>query len=66
MGQLQDAAASPTVANLTSTVERGKSCMPKNNSSEALGKTVFYVTVVAMLVFFWWLLIYDHGVLPAH
>jgi len=34
--------------------------------SELLGKTVFYLTVACMLVFFWWLLIYDHGILPAH
>ena len=30
------------------------------------GKVVFYGTLVAMLGFFWWLLIYDHGVASAH
>jgi hypothetical protein len=34
--------------------------------SQALGKTVFYITAIAMLVFFWWLLIYDHGVVSTH
>jgi len=34
--------------------------------SEVLGKTVFFITVIAMLVFFWWLLIYDHGVVSVH
>ena len=26
------------------------------------GPKLFYLTLVAGLVFFWWLLIYDHGV----
>jgi hypothetical protein len=30
------------------------------------GKVVFALTFVAMLVFFWWLLIYDHGVISTH
>ena len=30
------------------------------------GKWFFGITLVAMLVFFWWLLIYDHGVVSAH
>jgi len=33
-------------------------------ASEVLGKSVFALTFVAVLVFFWWLLIYDHGVAP--
>lgn len=33
-------------------------------SSEMLGKTVFVLTFIGVLVFFWWLLIYDHGVAP--
>jgi len=37
-----------------------------SQGSELLGKTVFYATVIAMLVFFWWLLIYDHGVVSTH
>jgi len=37
-----------------------------SQNSEILGKTVFYATMVAMLVFFWWLLIYDHGIVSAH
>jgi len=34
--------------------------------SETLGKTVFYLTLAGVLVFFWWLLIYDHGVVAVH
>jgi hypothetical protein len=31
-----------------------------------LGPAVFSVTFVAVLMFFWWLLIYGHGVPAAH
>ena len=31
-----------------------------------VGLTVFLVTLLASLVFFWWLLIYDHGVPVTH
>jgi len=37
--------------------------MQSKTNNEVMGKTVFAVTAVAMLVFFWWLLIYDHGVI---
>jgi len=40
--------------------------MESKKSSEVIGKTVFALTTVAMLGFFWWLLIYDHGVVTAH
>ena len=40
--------------------------MHEGSDSEALGKAVFYLTLAAMLVFFWWLLIYDHGIVAAH
>ena len=30
-----------------------------------VGRAVFAVTLIAVLAFFWWLLIYDHGVPPA-
>ncbi len=40
--------------------------MDKKADSELLGKTVFYLAVIAMLVFFWWLLIYDHGIVSMH
>ena len=36
--------------------------MDSKRRSETLGKAVFALTFLAMLVFFWWLLIYDHGV----
>ena len=37
-----------------------------SQDSEIVGKTIFYATMIAMLVFFWWLLIYDHGVVSVH
>jgi len=37
-----------------------------NTDSEMMGKIVFYATAVAMLIFFWWLLIYDHGIVATH
>ncbi len=40
--------------------------MPGQSSNDYPGKVVFYVTLAAMVVFFWWLLIYDHGVVSAH
>jgi len=30
------------------------------------GAKLFYITLVASLVFFWWLLIYSHGISPIH
>ncbi len=30
------------------------------------GAKLFYITLVASLVFFWWLLIYSHGISPVH
>ena len=36
--------------------------MDSNRRSELAGKVVFGLTFAAMLVFFWWLLIYDHGI----
>ena len=30
--------------------------------SSKLGPAVFFLTLAAVLVFFWWLLVYDHGV----
>ncbi len=39
--------------------------MASKNNSELIGKTIFALTIVAMLIFFWWLLIYDHGVVSA-
>lgn len=40
--------------------------MSEKSESSALGQTVFYICLAATLVFFWWLLIYDHGVVSAH
>lgn len=31
-----------------------------------IGPLVFFAVTVAVLVFFWWLLIYDHGVVSVH
>jgi len=36
------------------------------SSKDRPGQVVFYITLVAMIAFFWWLLIYDHGVVSAH
>jgi len=36
--------------------------MASQNKSTLLGKLVFALTAVAMVYFFWWLLIFDHGV----
>ena len=38
---------------------------PKKDNA-ILGKLVFALTSVAMVAFFWWLLIYDHGVVAVH
>ncbi len=38
----------------------------KDSHSQFPGMLVFYFTLVATLAFFWWLLIYDHGVAPTH
>lgn len=32
----------------------------------SIGGFIFFLTMIAMLEFFWWLLIFDHGVVPAH
>ncbi len=38
---------------------------PKKNKA-IVGKIIFGLTAIAMLYFFWWLLIYDHGVSAVH
>ena len=40
--------------------------MAGKTQNTILGKTVFYGTLIAVLAFFWWLLIYDHGVGTVH
>ncbi len=40
--------------------------MASKNNSTLLGKLIFAATGVAMVGFFWWLLIYDHGVGAMH
>lgn len=40
--------------------------MSDNKENTLLGKLVFAATGVAMMYFFWWLLIYDHGVVSIH
>lgn len=37
----------------------------QGSETEFLGKVLFLATAVAVLAFFWWLLIYNHGVGPA-
>lgn len=40
--------------------------MQNDKQNTTLGKLVFAATAVAMIYFFWWLLIFDHGVIPVH
>ncbi len=40
--------------------------MAARERTAVLGKIVFWLTLAAMMLFFWWLLIYDHGVPAAH
>lgn len=40
--------------------------MDSKRNNAFWGKVVFGLTVVAMLSFFWWLLIFDHGVKSVH
>lgn len=34
--------------------------------SVSWGPKLFYGVLIAVLVFFWWMVIYSHGVAPAH
>lgn len=54
--------SSPTVFDSEKQEEQ---LMDSREQSEVLGKALFYLTLVAVLVFFWWLLIYDHGITSA-
>ncbi|MDH3715259.1 MAG: hypothetical protein OET44_15595 [Gammaproteobacteria bacterium] len=38
----------------------------KHNPTANWGPMLFYAAIVASFVFFWWLVIYDHGVTPLH
>ena len=40
--------------------------MASRERTAVLGKVVFSLTLAAMMLFFWWLLIYDHGVTASH
>lgn len=40
--------------------------MSPTGGTEVLGKVVFCLTLAATVLFFWWLLIYDHGVTATH
>jgi len=40
--------------------------MRKETPNTILGKLVFAATAIAMVYFFWWLLIFDHGVISVH
>ena len=35
--------------------------LPSTDASLSWGPALFYATLAAALVFFWWLLIYGHG-----
>ncbi len=34
----------------------------RERQAARVGPAVFWITLAATLVFFWWLLIYDHGI----
>ena len=40
--------------------------MTKSPRSSYIGPLMFLLTLIAVLVFFWWLLIDSHGVMPPH
>jgi len=40
--------------------------MAPKEQTATLGKIVFWLTLAATVLFFWWLLIYDHGAVSAH
>jgi len=49
---------------------KGMSWVSRVMTDKTLGKQwgpiVFWLTFIAVLIFFWWLLIYDHGVQSVH
>jgi hypothetical protein len=49
----------------TECAESGRLVMASQRNDTTLGKIVFALTGIAMVGFFWWLLIYDHGVVAA-
>ena len=36
------------------------------NDPTTWGPLLFYATLIGVLVFFWWMVIYDHGVSSTH
>lgn len=40
--------------------------MSDKSPKSVLGPVVFWISTAATLLFFWWLLIYDHGIPAAH
>ena len=46
--------------------DRGNSSVKEARKRNVIGPAVFTVTLLACLVFFWWFLIYDHGLPMAH
>lgn len=38
----------------------------QQKQKQGWGAKLFYSALIAALVFFWWLLIYSHGVIPPH
>jgi len=40
--------------------------MAEKSSEIPWGPALFWVTFAAVMIFFWWLLIYDHGVQSVH
>lgn len=38
----------------------------KQSDYTVIGPIIFGATMIVTIFFFWWLLIYDHGVVPTH
>ncbi len=38
----------------------------KNTGRTFIGPAIFITTLIVSLIFFWWLLIYSHGITPQH
>ena len=57
------------LGNVMSDIENEAKTTGENagvNESVTWGPKLFYGVLIAVLVFFWWMVIYPHGVAPTH
>ena len=47
-------------------VTKGGMEAAQDDSATTWGPKLFYGVLIAVLVFFWWMVIYPHGVTPTH